>query len=94
MTSVVIVVVVVAVVVAVVVVILLLLLSLLAFSFCFFFSLASSSCSVSDGSRGVSDGIGRYSILNNEKSRKAGKYLSMIDGKAIYFRYIIKHKKI
>jgi hypothetical protein len=42
----------------------------------------------------IIDGIGRYSILNNEKSRKAGKYLSMIDGKAIYFRYIIKHKKI
>lgn len=41
----------------------------------------------------IMDGIGRYSILNNEESRKAGKYLSMIDGKAIYFRYIIKNKK-
>lgn len=38
------------------------------------------------------DGIGRYSILNNEETKKAGKYLSMINGKALYFRYIIKNK--
>lgn len=38
----------------------------------------------------IIDGIGRYSILNNEETKKAGKYLSMIDGKAIYFRYIIR----
>ena len=41
----------------------------------------------------VVDGIGRYSILNNEETKKAGKYLSMINGKAIYFRIIIKHKQ-
>ncbi len=41
----------------------------------------------------VIDGIGRYSILNNEETKKAGKYLSMINGKAIYFRIIIKRKK-
>jgi hypothetical protein len=41
----------------------------------------------------IIDGIGRYSVLNNEETRKAGNYLSMIDGKAQYFRYIIQHKK-
>lgn len=41
----------------------------------------------------VIDGIGRYSILNNEETKKAGRYLSMINGKAIYFRVIIKRKK-
>lgn len=41
----------------------------------------------------VIDGIGRYSILNNEETKKAGRYLSMINGKAIYFRIIIKRKK-
>ncbi|MBR5400767.1 MAG: adenine-specific methyltransferase EcoRI family protein [Treponema sp.] len=41
----------------------------------------------------VIDGIGRYSILNNEETKKAGKYLSMVNGKAIYFRIIIKRKK-
>ena len=41
----------------------------------------------------VIDGIGRYSILNNEETKRAGKYLSMINGKAIYFRIIIKRKK-
>ena len=40
----------------------------------------------------IIDGIGRYSILNNEETKKAGKYLSMIDGKAKYFRYIIRNK--
>lgn len=41
----------------------------------------------------IIDGIGRYSVLNNVETRKAGKYLSMIDGKAIYFRYIIRNRK-
>ena len=40
----------------------------------------------------IIDGIGRYSILNNEETKKAGKYLSMIDGKAKYFRLIIRRK--
>ena len=38
------------------------------------------------------DGIGRYSILDNERTKKEGKYLSMINGKAKYFRIIIKRK--
>lgn len=40
----------------------------------------------------IIDGIGRYSILNNEKTKAEGKYLSMINGKAQYFRIIIKIK--
>lgn len=40
----------------------------------------------------IIDGIGRYSVLYNETTRRAKMYLSMIDGKAIYFRYIIKRK--
>lgn len=39
------------------------------------------------------DGIGRYSILHNEETKKAGKYLSMVDGKAKYFRIIIQRKR-
>lgn len=39
----------------------------------------------------IIDGIGRYSVLDNETTKKAKKYLSMIDGKAKYFRYIIKN---
>ena len=42
----------------------------------------------------IIDGIGRYSILNNEETKKAGKYLSMINGKALYFRIIIKKKNL
>lgn len=38
----------------------------------------------------IIDGIGRYSILDNEKTKADGKYLSMIDGKAQYFRIIIR----
>ena len=38
----------------------------------------------------IIDGIGRYSILDNEQTKKEGKYLSMINGQAKYFRYIIK----
>ena len=41
----------------------------------------------------IIDGIGRYSVLDNENTKKAGKYLSMIDGKAKYFRVIIKRRK-
>lgn len=41
----------------------------------------------------IVDGIGRYSILNNEETKAAGKYLSMVDGKAMYFRIIIKRRK-
>lgn len=41
----------------------------------------------------VIDGIGRYSILHNEETKTAGKYLSMVDGKAMYFRIIIRRKK-
>ena len=41
----------------------------------------------------VIDGIGRYSILHNEETKAAGKYLSMVNGKAMYFRIIIRHKK-
>lgn len=40
----------------------------------------------------IIDGIGRYSILSNEETKKAGKYLSMINGKALYFRVIIRRK--
>ena len=40
----------------------------------------------------IIDGIGRYSILDNETTKKAGKYLSMIDGKALYFRIIVKRR--
>ena len=40
----------------------------------------------------IIDGIGRYSILNNERTKKEGKYLSMINGEAKYFRIIIKRK--
>ena len=40
----------------------------------------------------IIDGIGRYSVMNNEKTKKDGKYLSMINGKAKFFRIIIKKK--
>lgn len=38
----------------------------------------------------IIDGIGRYSILKNEETKANGKYLSMINGKAKYFRILIK----
>lgn len=41
----------------------------------------------------IVDGIGRYSILDNEQTKKAGKYLSMINGQAKYFRIIIRRRK-
>ena len=40
----------------------------------------------------IIDGIGRYSILDNEATKKEGKYLSMINGEPKYFRLIIKRK--
>lgn len=40
----------------------------------------------------IIDGIGRYSILHNEETKKAGKYLSMINGEAKFFRIIIRKK--
>ena len=41
----------------------------------------------------IIDGIGRYSIMNNEETKKAKKYLSMINGVAKFFRIIIKSKE-
>ena len=41
----------------------------------------------------IIDGIGRYSILDNENTKKEGKYLSMINGQAKYFRVIIRRRK-
>lgn len=40
----------------------------------------------------IVDGIGRYSILNNEETKRVGNYLSMIEGKALYFRIIIRKR--
>ncbi|MFA7384758.1 MAG: adenine-specific methyltransferase EcoRI family protein [Bacilli bacterium] len=40
----------------------------------------------------IIDGIGRYSVMNNEETKKAGKYLSMVDGKPQFFRIIIRRK--
>ena len=42
----------------------------------------------------IVDGIGRYSILHNEETKKEKKYLSMINGKAVYFRILIKRKTV
>jgi hypothetical protein len=42
----------------------------------------------------IIDGIGRYSVMNNEETKKAGKYLSMINGEAKFFRIIIKKKGV
>lgn len=42
----------------------------------------------------IIDGIGRYSVLDNESTKKEGKYLSMLDGNAKYFRIIIKRKEL
>lgn len=40
----------------------------------------------------IIDGIGRYSVLHNEETKKEGKYLSMIDNKAKFFRIIIRRR--
>ena len=37
----------------------------------------------------IIDGIGRYSILDNERTKAEGKYLSMINGEAKFFRIIL-----
>ena len=42
----------------------------------------------------IVDGIGRYSIMHNEESKKAKKYLSMINGEAKFFRIIIVKKGV
>lgn len=39
----------------------------------------------------IVDGIGRYSVMNNEQTRKDGNYLSMVDGQALYFRIIVRN---
>ena len=41
----------------------------------------------------IIDGIGRYSIMDNERTKKEGKYLSMINGQAKFFRILIRHKQ-
>lgn len=41
----------------------------------------------------IIDGIGRYSILDNERTKKEGKYLSMINGTAKYFRVVIRRRR-
>lgn len=41
----------------------------------------------------IIDGIGRYSVMNNEETKKAGKYLSMINGRAKFFRIVIRKKE-
>ena len=41
----------------------------------------------------IIDGIGRYSILDNERTKKEGKYLSMIKGEAKFFRILIRRKQ-
>ena len=40
----------------------------------------------------IIDGIGRYSVINNAETKKAGKYLSMINGEAKFFRIVIRKK--
>ena len=41
----------------------------------------------------IIDGIGRYSVLDNERTKKEGKYLSMINGDSKFFRIIIRKKQ-
>lgn len=41
----------------------------------------------------ILDGIGRYSIMDNERTKAEGNYLSMINGKAKYFRILIRRKQ-
>lgn len=41
----------------------------------------------------IIDGIGRYSVMDNERTKKEGKYLSMINGQPKFFRIIIRRKK-
>ena len=48
---------------------------------------------VAYGSYEIIDGIGRYSVLDNERTKKEGKYLSMVDGQPKFFRIIIRKKQ-
>lgn len=41
----------------------------------------------------IIDGIGRYSVMSNEATKKTGKYLSMINGEAKFFRIVIRKKE-
>lgn len=41
----------------------------------------------------IIDGIGRYSVIDNERTKADGKYLSMINGEAKYFRIVIRRKE-
>jgi hypothetical protein len=41
----------------------------------------------------IIDGIGRYSVINNEETKKAGLYLSMVRGEPAYFRVIIRRRQ-
>ncbi|MBQ8424580.1 MAG: DNA methyltransferase [Clostridia bacterium] len=41
----------------------------------------------------IVDGIGRYSVIYNEETKKAGKYLTMLNGKAKFFRIVIRRRK-
>ena len=40
----------------------------------------------------IIDGIGRYSVLHNEETKRVGKYLSMVNGEAKFFRIIIRRR--
>lgn len=41
----------------------------------------------------IIDGLNRYSILSGPTKKTKGKYLSQVNGKAIYVRIVIKNKK-
>jgi hypothetical protein len=42
----------------------------------------------------IIDGLNRYSILDGPTETTKGKYLSQVNGKPIYVRIVIKHKKL
>jgi len=42
----------------------------------------------------IIDGIGRYSVISNEETKKVGNYLSMINGEAKFFRIVIRKKEL
>jgi hypothetical protein len=42
----------------------------------------------------IIDGLNRYSILDGPTDETRGKYLSQVNGKPIYVRIVIKHKKL
>jgi hypothetical protein len=41
----------------------------------------------------IIDGLNRYSIIDGPTEETRGKYLSQVNGKPIYVRIVIKHKK-